>query len=48
MEMLGMSRSQIERFQSEKRRSQSGSLLDRVLQARAVEPVEGASDGDAA
>lgn len=45
MEMLGMSRDQIERAQSEMRRAQSGSLLDRVLASRTPGPELVTADG---
>ena len=50
MEMLGMSRSQRQRAQSQLRRAQSGMLLDRVLNANPGVPAEGETviaDGDA-
>ncbi len=45
---LGLSQGELDEVDSEIRRKGSTGLLERVLQARAVEPVEGASDGDAA
>ena len=45
---LGLSQGEVDGVDSEIRRKGSTGLLERVLQARAVEPVEGASDGDAA